>query len=182
LAFDFDVTLLRDQARSFPSGPLDTSIQSLRIGHCKYQSLRGLGGFPHLRVLDIASYPDTTLDPIGDLLELRYLRILHLPKVRSLAPLERLGELLTLALETLPSWDSSGRITEVETLEPIANLPRLRHLVLFGVRPMDQSLKPLQASKSLRSVRVQRYPRAEVARFYSETHWSDAHVPEPSAA
>jgi hypothetical protein len=130
----------------------------------------------------VGTYPDATLDPIGDLLELRYLRILHLPKVRSLAPLARLRELRDLVLESLPSWDSSARVTVVESLEPIANLPALRHLALFGVRPSNQSLKPLQASRSLRSVRVKGYSQTEVDRFYADTHWSDAHVPEPGAA
>src|SRR5262249_2343173 len=152
------------------------------VWHCKYKSLEALSGFPNLRVLVIGSYPDATLDPIGELFELHYLHILHLPKVCSLAPLARLLELRALVLETLPSWDSAGRVKGVQSLQPIANLPKFQHLALFGVRPTDQSLKPLQASQSLRSVRVSQYSQSEVDRFYAETRLSDAHVPEPGAA
>jgi hypothetical protein len=182
MGFAFEVVLLRDSALTFPSSPMDVSIESLRIWHCKYRSVQRLTDFSKLAILEIASYPDDTLDAIGELRQLRYLRILHLPKVSSLAPLGNLRKLRTLALETTPGWDSSNRVTEVESLEPLSRLPMLEHLALLGIRPRDRSLRPLQASGSLRSVRVHKYPPEEVVRFFRETGWKDVHVPEPDDA
>ena len=82
-------------------------------------------------------------------------------------------------METLPSWDSGHKVTEVTSLSPLAQLASLRHLSLFGVVPKDRSLVDVERCKSLRSARFSQYPRAEIDRFYAATRLSNAQSPEP---
>lgn len=171
--------LVRDGRRTMP--PLDTSIDSLRVWHCRYQTLGPVGNLHGLRTLVVGTFPDNSLEGLRPLRNLRFLRILHLPKVTDLGPLVELRELQSLALETLPSWDSSDKVTEVESLEPIANLPSLRHLELCGVVPSDRSLAVLEGCRRLVSARFSKYPAAEVKRFYLKSGCTDDHVPQPGA-
>jgi hypothetical protein len=76
-----------------------------------------------------------------------------------LGPLARLTSLVTLRLETLPSWDASGKRTIVESLEPLAELKALEHVELFSVLPPDRSLEPLERLPSLVTARLQRLPQ-----------------------
>jgi hypothetical protein len=99
--------------------------------------------------------------------------------VQDLAPLARLTQLEALQLATLPSWDASGKKTIVGSLDPLAELPLLKHLELFGVVPQDKSLAALERCPALVSVRVSKYPKAEITRFYATTKLSDRHVPSP---
>jgi hypothetical protein len=48
--------------------------------------------------LVVATYPNDDLEPVAALEGLEYLRLLHLPGVRDLAPLGRLQQLRTLRL------------------------------------------------------------------------------------
>ena len=82
-------------------------------------------------------------------------------------------------METIPTWDSSDKVTEVSSLEPIAQLTNLRHLALLGVIPNDRSLSAIERCRGLMSARFSKYPEAEVARFHQATGVSDTHVPEP---
>ena len=81
-------------------------------------ALAPLKQFRFLQAADIATYPDETLEQISDLDELRYLRILHMPKVADLSPLENLRRLVTVSLSTLPSWDASSKRTVVKSIAP----------------------------------------------------------------
>jgi hypothetical protein len=176
----FDVELVRDQARVFPPRPLSSGLRSLQIWHCRYATLAPLSQFRSLRILSIDGFPDPTLDTIGLLTELEWLSILHLPKVTTLAPLRHLSRLRCLSLRTTPGWDASSKKTIVESLSPIADLPALEHLELFGVVPADGSLAELQRAKSLRSVRVSKYRASEQARFRSETSLPNNFMPDPA--
>lgn len=160
----------------------DATASALRVWHCNYQSLVPLSGYPNIKILVIATFPDDDLEPVAALTGLEYLRVLHLPGVTDLAPLERLQRLRTLRLATLPSWDSSGKVTTVESLAPLAGLPHLAHLELFGVRPADKSLRDLEGSPSLVSVRVSKYPKPEVRRLHEATGWADAFAPGPGVS
>ncbi|MFE7845723.1 hypothetical protein ACFUTX_11105 [Microbacterium sp. NPDC057407] len=138
--------------------------------------------FKSVRTLVIASYPEEDLTPVQGLTQLEYLSVTHLPKVSDLAPLDALSALRTLRLATLPSWDSYGRVTSIRSLRPLAHMPALKHLELFGVVPEDRSLSPLEGSGTLRSVRVSKYPGEEVQRFRNVTSIEDAWAPKPSIA
>jgi hypothetical protein len=129
--------------------------------------------------LDIGSWPDADLESLFGLGHLEYLSILHLPKVSSLQPLAGLSRLKVLRLETSPGWDSSSKVTRVDSLEPIARLASLVSLELFGIVPPDRSLAALEDCPSLRTALFHKYPKSEVSRFYESTAVSAAFAPRP---
>lgn len=103
-----------------------------------------------------------------------------MPKITTLSGLDQLANLEALCLSTSPSWDSKRKCTVVPSLAPLTNLPKLKHLELFGVRPSNSSLAELQRISSLQSVRVSQYPDAEINRFEKETGLSYEYAPQPS--
>jgi hypothetical protein len=169
----------RDAARTFPELPEPDAVETGRIWQCKYRTFEPIAELRNLRALVIMSYPDTSLEPISGLSRLRYLRIIHLPRVRDLAALARLQSLTTLCLETAPGWDASGKRTVVASLEPIATLKRLEHIQLFSVVPPDRSLASLEVLPSLTTARLQGFPRNEIVRFFQATGVEDAFAPRP---
>ncbi|MDQ1722981.1 MAG: hypothetical protein QOG52_9 [Frankiaceae bacterium] len=173
------VELTRDMSPDMPLVGGVTQVEALRIWHCGYRSLSSVSSYINLRTLLVATYPDADLDAVAALEQLEYLSLLHIPLVSDLRPLARLRRLRTLRLATLPSWDSGGKVTTVVSLRPLADLPRLEHLELFGVRPADESLGELEAAPNLATVRVSKYPEAEVRRFYAATGTRDDWAPAP---
>ena len=155
------IELIRKKDKTFPAIPSPESVTSARIWHCSYKSLEPLSQLVNLRALAIASYPDPTLEALTSLGELESLEIVHLPNIKNLSPLASLKKLRGLSLSTLPSWDSSGKLTVVESLEPIAKLPLLEELSLFGVVPESKSVDVLLANQTLKRVRVSKYPKSE---------------------
>jgi hypothetical protein len=93
------------------------------------------------------------------------LEITHLPKVTSLAPLAKLKSLKKLTLSTLPGWDTSRKVTLVESLAPLAACPSLEDLELFGVVPESRTVDDLLKIKSLKRVRVSQYSKTEQERL-----------------
>jgi len=149
--------LMRDQSAEFPSVADPLSYESARVWHCKYSTLSPLAQFDNLRSLEVATYPDETFAPLAALRNLERLSITHLPRIRSLLALCGLSSLRELHLATLPSWDSSGQVTTVESLVPLAQLPRLERLELFGVVTSSRSADDLLASISLKDVKLSKY-------------------------
>ena len=161
--------LIRDPARTFPSVADPDTVRQATIWHCRYSSLAPLAELRQLERLVIATLPDASLEFLGRLEQLRYLRIMHMPKVSDIEPLAGLTQLTSLSLSTLPGWDASGKTTTIRSLEPLAAMPALAHLELFGICPPDKSLAPLEKCKHLRTACVSRYPAAEVDRFFRTT-------------
>jgi len=159
--------LVRDAAKVFPVPEEPGAITSLRVWHCKYQSLRDLALLDNLTSLEIATYPDATFEPIETLIRLERLRVLHLPRIADLSPLRALRRLESLSLATLPSWDTSGQVTEVDTLEPLVDLPALADLELFGVVPRCRSVDDLLRMPNLRRAAISKYPKGELERLVS---------------
>jgi len=159
------LALTRDKAKAFPVVSDPASYTSARIWHCSYRTLAPLQGFSSLQKLEIATYPDLSFDILSGLISLRTLQVVHLPHISSLLPLARLTNLLRLSLSTLPSWDASGKVTIVESLAPLAVLPVLEGLELFGVVPKDRRVDALLNSKTLKYVRVSKYPKPEEQRL-----------------
>jgi hypothetical protein len=172
--------LMRDRASAFPQLENKAEIRTLRIWHCKYKSLQAVAEFQNLEELVIASFPDKSLEIIAPLRKLRYLRILHMPKVSELEVLSRLPNIESLSLSTSPAWDSAGKCTIVDSLGPIAGLVALKHLELFGVCPVNKSLAVLEQCKNLQSARFSQYPQEELERFYRATGTANLFNPEPS--
>jgi len=159
------LALTRDKAKVFPVVEDPASYLSARIWHCGYRNLEPLRNFSSLQKLEIATYPDASFDILSDLVALHTLEVVHLPRVTSLSPLAQLMNLRRLSLRTLPSWDASGKVTIVDSLAPIAALPVLEELELFGVVPEERRIDALLGSKSLRHVRVSKYPKPEEQRL-----------------
>lgn len=176
---DVHLDLIRDPARKFPSVADPELVRSARIWHCKYKSLVPLGALHNLEELVIATFPDESFEFLGKLSELRFLQILHMPKICDISPLSRLQRLTTLSLSTLPSWDASRKTTTVHSLDPLAHLPQLTHLELLGVCPPDKSLLSLERCKHLQTTRVSQYPRDETTRFFSATEVANEFNPRP---
>ena len=172
--------LMRDPTHTFPHVADPESVHSARIWHCKYRSLAPLANLRNLEELVIATCPDESLEFLGSLEKLRLLYILHLPKISDIAPLAKLSQLTSLSLSTLPSWDASKKVTVIQSLEPLAAMPQLVHLELFGVRPPDKSLRPLWNCNHLRTARLSQYPRAEMDRFFAERSVLCEFNPKPS--
>ena len=140
-------------------------VGSLRIWFCKYKTLAPLTKFERLRTLVVAGFPDETLAILSKLQNLQYLSIVHLPNIVDLSPLTLLHHLESLSLSTLPSWDSSGKVTKVVSLDPIGMISSLKYLELFGVVPESRSLSPVERCGSLVSARFSKYPKKEIQRF-----------------
>ena len=174
--------LVRSKDKREPAIADPTAIEHARLWHCTFTTLSWLRQLTRLRTLVIATLPDPNLDFIAAMPRLEYLSVLHLPRLETVQPLAGLNALRVVRLSTLPSWDASGKTTEISSLAPLTALPRLGHLELFGVRPPSRSLAELETSVSLRTVRVSKYPRAEVARFRAATGWCDDFAPLPSVA
>jgi hypothetical protein len=172
------IKLQRDKQTTMPS--IDASVEILTVWHCRYRTLRPIANLRRLTDLVIATYPDDTLEILTSLKRLRDLRIMHLPHVSDLSPLAELPRLESLELSTLPSWDASGRVTEVRSLAPLASLPSLKHLSLFGVVPRSRSLAEITGCPKLVTARFSKYPKAEITRFYESTRLSDDHLPPPA--
>lgn len=170
---------IRDEQRDAPDVAEPTNVRTARFWHCKFRSLAFVSRFANLEGLAVATYPDASFEALGPLTCLRYLRVLHLPKVSDLTPLARLQKLEVLSLATLPSWDSSGKTTEIASLGPIASLPNLRHIELLGVRTRDLSLAQLETCRSLVSLRASKWPKREVERFTLAAGVSNDWAPSP---
>ncbi len=169
----------RDDQLEAPAIADPENVRTARFWHCKFRSLDFVSQLTNLEGLVVATYPDVSFDVLGSLTSLKYLRVLHLPKVSNIAPLAGLERLEVLSLATLPSWDSSGKTTEIDSLKPIALLPALRHVELFGVRTADRSLVPLEACPALASLRVSKWPKREVERFATAAGVSNDWAPRP---
>ena len=150
--------MVRDKAESFPVPPAAGRFVTARLLHCRYASLAGINRLRNLQKLEIVGYPDPSLAPLQGLFRLEHVSIVHLPAVTSLAPLCGLTSLRRLTLAALPAWNPDRRPVEVDSLEPLAELPALEEVNLFGVRPADQSVKVLWRIPSLRRARLSEYP------------------------
>ena len=115
--------LMRDPSRTFPQAADPDSVHSAKVWFCKYRSLGSLAELCNLEELVIAGFPDESFEFLARLEKLRFLSVLHMPKIFDIAPLARLTELTSLSLSTLPSWDASRKTTTVQSLEPLAAIP-----------------------------------------------------------
>jgi hypothetical protein len=160
--------LLDDKARDFPAIADPGSYSSALVWRCRYRTLAPIAQFAGLRSLKILVFPDTTFDVLAGLSQLEELEVTHLPHVPDLEALAQLRRLRRLHLATLPSWDSSGKVTEVDSLAPLVRLDGLQELWLFGVRPRSKSVDDILAMKSLQVARVHKYPKPEAQRLEQE--------------
>jgi hypothetical protein len=174
------LNLARDPSRTFPQVAAPDSVSSANVWFCKYKTLAPLAQLRNLEELVIANFPDESFEFLRKLEKLRVLHVLDMRKVCDISPLAELKHLISLSLSTLPSWDASRKTTTIRSLEPLAAIPQLAHLELFGIFPPDKSLVPLEKCKYLRTARISQYPRAEISRFFSTTRAANKFNPAPS--
>lgn len=174
------VDLMRDAAIAFPVLEFPNNVKSLRVWHCKYKGIKPVASLQNIEELVIASFPEDSFDFLGALVKLRYLSVLHMPKVKEISALGYMKNLEVLSLATSPAWDAAGKLTVVDSLGPISKLSALRHLELFGVCPVGSSLADLERCKSLRTARFSKYPKDEVERFYRVSNVANEFNPKPS--
>ena len=138
--------LIREKSKHFPiiENPLDYT--EIKIWHCRYQSLSRIRAFKNVEDIEIATFPDTSLEFIGKLSKVKSLRIIHLPKVNEISPLSKLKVLETLYLAVLPSWN---KFQHIASLKPLGKLSTLHSLSLHGIFINDNSLQPLHSCSTL---------------------------------
>ena len=162
-AFD----LVRDTEKQLPDIPIDT--QKLRIWYCKYRTLEAVRRLPLINELVIAGMPDADINYLSQLKHLKHLSIVGLAKVKNIDFLNSLVKLESLSLSTPPSWDASSRKIILDSINPIASLPQLLHLELFGVMDERRSLEALRHCPKLLTARFSQYPTQTVDEFYQVT-------------
>ncbi|WP_243405546.1 hypothetical protein [Solimicrobium silvestre] len=172
--------LMRDEAKKFPKVNNHNDIHSIRIWHCKYKTLQVLEEFPNVEELVVASFPDDSLDFLVTLSKLKYLSIIHLPKISSLDPLAKLLHLDSLSLSTSPAWDAQGKCTIIQSLAPLTEIEPLHHLELFGVCPENKLLSDLDKCKNLVTARFSQFQKGEGERFYKTTGVVNEFNPKPT--
>jgi hypothetical protein len=95
-----------------------------------------------------------------------HLQMIHFPHVHNLEALRNLVHLEELRIETLPSWDVSGKVQAVASFRPLATLERLRTLGLAGVLAEDRDLSPIGELQALRELWIGNlYPQEQYARL-----------------
>ena len=177
-----NIEFIRDKCKVMPDIDKPEAVTSARIWHCNYISLEELNKCLNLEILEIATLPETDFSFLSNCKKLKYLAVVHLPKVSELTSLSKLNSLEVILLQTLPSWDSSGKVQAVKSLKPLAQLPNLKHLELFGVVPKTKSPIELADSITLESVRLSKYDNKAVKEFYQSTGISDNWAPKPAYA
>lgn len=159
-----EVDIRGDRSVAFPDLDDPLTITHARVLACKYEDWNGIGRLTNLISLEVSDWLGSDFSPLQSLTSLEQLKITHLPRISSLAPLAGLVSLKRLILETIPSWDSSGKVTEIETLAPLRDLP-LEEVNLFGVRPQSKAVDDLLDIKTLRRVRLSKFAAKEIKRI-----------------
>jgi hypothetical protein len=169
---------MRDKNQVMPLIENPSQVTSMSIWHCNFESLQHISDCVNLEQLNIATLPDNNFDFLAKCSKLKLLSIVHLPEITSLNSFPVLNQLETVSLSTLPSWDSSGKKTIVNSLLRLAKLPNLKHLELFGVIPETVSLETISIFNGLISARFSKYPKKITNAFYKQTGVSDDWAPE----
>lgn len=175
------IEFLRDKNQIMPKIENPSKVTSMKIWHCNFHSLKSIHECNNLEQLSIATLPESDFEFLSKCPNLKLLSIVHLPEIESFESFESfpiLNQLETLSLSTLPSWDSSGKKTVVDSLAPLANLPNLKHVELFGVVPEDLSSESLSIFDNLQSARFSKYPKRLLNAFYKQSGVSDDWAPE----
>jgi len=159
-----EVDIRGDRSVEFPDLDDPLSITNARVLACNYEDWDGIGRLANLTSLEVSSWLGSDLRPLQSLKHLEQLQITHLPNITSLAPLAGLVSLKRLILQTIPGWDSSGKVTEVETLAPLRGLP-LEEVNLFGVRPKSRAVDDLLGMHTLQRARLSKFAAKEIKRI-----------------
>ncbi|WP_195575549.1 hypothetical protein [Paenibacillus sp. 1001270B_150601_E10] len=138
------VELIKKTQREFDSILENPGIESLKIWNCKIHDYSKLSSLQHLLELEIFIFDKGKLSDLSELKQLKKLRLIHIPQIQDLSELSHLANLEELSLESLPSWDSSGKTLVFNNLEPISALSKLKMLTLMKAKVHEMGLQPLE--------------------------------------
>lgn len=102
----------------------------------------------------------TSIEPLGNMRQLRWLGLEMLSKIRDLSAIGKLVELEGLQLE-----GSVGTTWKVHTLSPLGSLSALRYLGIANLRSDDMTLSGL-------------FPLARLEAFHHAHWWNDKELDE----
>jgi len=94
------------------------------------------------------------LDGLDRLNHLTSFGLYYLPRIHVLDPIGELDSLESLVISTPPSYDASRKCHRVQSLAPLARLARLQRLILRGILPERDGLRPLESLGALRTLEV----------------------------
>lgn len=137
------------------------ALRAVYVCHFKRLSEVPIAGAPRLEHLMLSWAPQ--LVDLGFLAELPALRTIYLEDMKriDLTTLPHLPDVTGLHLGG-GMWSP----LEVDSLEPLTRLPRLRYLRLSNVRPSDGQLRPLRGLRELREIYLPNFfELEEVARL-----------------
>ena len=124
-------------------------IEFLKIWNCKINDYSNLSELRNLIELEIFVFDKGHLCYLSELVNLKKLRLIHIPQIQDLSDISKLIKLEELSLESLPSWDSSGKTLIFNNLKPIGDLVNLKKLTLMKARVNEFGLEPLEKMKEL---------------------------------
>jgi hypothetical protein len=159
-----EVDIRGDSARAFPEIDDPLSITHAGVFGCRYQDWDALSRLTNLVSLNIANFEGEDFEALRPLRKIEQLRVFHLPKVTNIDPLAELVSLRRLIFETIPGWDASGKVTQLDSLEPLRGLP-LEEVQMFGVRPASKAVDDLLAISTLRQARLSKFAAKEIKRI-----------------
>ena len=161
--------------------PIDAAAPPALSGHRVFVDARRvtsaelgeLAALPGLEFLELSG-PEIDLSPLAASATLRHLHLenparldgLHrlkqltsfglyyLPRIDVLDQVSELGNLRSLLISTPPGYDASRKCHRVQSLAPIARLAQLQRLVLRGILPDRDGLRPLEALVALQTLEV----------------------------
>lgn len=155
--------LMRDESTTFPEIESPEKYTELSIWHCKYRSIEKIALFKNLKKLEIATYLGADFEPLSKLKKLEFLHVVHLPKLKDLKGVSELVSLEEIQIETLPSWDASGKKLLISDLVPLGKLGKIKKIELMGVLPIDGNFACLSECESLEELNLQKRPSSGVA-------------------
>jgi hypothetical protein len=135
-------------------------LRKLVLSGSGLKSLAGIEAMERLESLTLIMVAAEDLSPLGGLLNLQEITFRYVRGCRDLGGLAALPQLRRLTMDQ--SVGSDRDIVHVETLRPLAALPRLEEVVLLGTAIDDGDLSPLVALPKLRKVRLGRHSGADV--------------------
>ena len=143
------VELTKKTQKEFDEVLHNSDIESLKIWNCKINDYSQLSNLSSLVELEIFVFDKGQLSDLSELVNLKKLRLIHIPQIHDLSELSNLTNLEELYLESLPSWDSSGKTLVFKNLEPIGKLYKLKKLTLMKARIDEFGLQPLERLNGL---------------------------------
>jgi hypothetical protein len=117
------------------------------------------------RAVTIFEYPFDSLAPMAPLAGIEVLKIQDSGALRSLDGAGAIYGVKQLVVGTPPTWDGTGRRTEVDSFRPLQALSSLERLLLLGVRPKDLDLTPIMQMTHLREVDIGGVPEFTIVHY-----------------